>query len=106
METNEVTKLALDFIDKHWDVIDKERVEIIKSKDDFKQKIMNNYVEACWVVSEVMRWGCENDYLQPYLVDCDDHFVIKIDNKYFKWDRNTFTFQEATPKHKTVLYFD
>jgi hypothetical protein len=103
---NEITKLAIGFIKDHWNELDRNRLNIIKSKSEFIKEIGYNYETACWVFSELMKWATKKDYTSCYTVECENHYVIKLNNKYFKWIHNKDIFEEVFPKEKTVIYFD
>lgn len=104
---NPIKKLAIDFIESHWDEIDLKKVEIT----DFKQKFINKIVKqddlAWWVVIEVMNWGCKKNYLEEHIVSREygSYCVIKIDDRYFQ-PTETFHYKEVFPKTKTVIYFE
>jgi hypothetical protein len=102
---NEITKLAVDFLNAHWDEINLEKCGIDDySKEKLLKEVKKNYYDACWVVSEVMNWGCEKSYLAEYIIECEEWLVIKIGDKYWKYDSDGFV--NAIPKTKTVLYFE
>lgn len=104
---NEVTKLAIEFVSENWDKIDRKRIETINNtKEDFIKEIQNDYYTACWVLTEVMSWGADKDYIEKYKVENEEEiFVIKIEDKYFKINYETYYLDECEPKYKTIMYF-
>ena len=103
---NKVQILAISFIENHWDEMDKKRLDLTETKEEFLKLIQNDYHMACWVVTEAMNWGCEIDYGKEYLVEWQGDFsVFKIDETYFKYDSKTHTLIEVEPKFKQVIYF-
>lgn len=104
---NEVTKLAVDFVSNNWDKINREKIETLKSsKKSFIKEIKEDYYIACWVLTEVMSWGADKNYIKEYQVESeDDIFVVKIQDKYFRINFETYCLDECEPKFKTVIYF-
>lgn len=104
---NEVTKLAIKFVSENWDKIDLKKIESIDStKEDFIKEIQEDYYTACWVLTEVMSWGADKDYIEEYRVDNEEGiFVVKINDKYFKINFETYCLDECEPKYKTIVYF-
>lgn len=104
---NEVTKLAIEFVSKNWDKIDRKRIETLhNTKEDFIKEIKEDYYTACWVLTEVMSWGADKDYIEEYEVDNEEEiFVVKINDKYFKINFETHCLDECEPKYKTIIYF-
>jgi hypothetical protein len=104
---NKVTKLAVEFIENHWEEIDLKKVGISShSKQSFLAEIVTNYYSAGWVLNEVMSWGLDIDYIKEYQVETEGAFlVLLIDNSYFRFDCKTHLFVEVEPKFKTIMYF-
>ena len=104
---NEVTKLAIEFISENWDNINLKSINYESvSKKQFLKEIKEDYYTACWVLTEVMSWGADKDYIEEYRVDNEeDIFVVKINDKYFKINFETYCLDECEPKYKTIMYF-
>ena len=104
---NEVTKLAINFVSENWYKIDKEKMEIVhNTKEAFIKEIKKEYYIACWILTEVMSWGADKDYIKEYEVENEeDIFVIKLNDKYFKINFETYCLDEIIPKYKTITYF-
>lgn len=104
---NKITKLAIEFIENHWQDIDLEKTELTSyNKQSFIKEVADEYYTAGWVLTEVMSWAFDEDYLQDYQVETEAEFlVLLIDNSYFKFDCDTCLFVEVEPKFKTVMYF-
>lgn len=104
---NEVTQLAIKFVSKNWDKIDRKRIETLhNTKEDFIKEMKEDYYTACWVLTEVMAWGADKDYIEEYRVDNEEGiFVVKINDKYFKINFETYCLDECEPKYKTIVYF-
>lgn len=102
-----IKKLAIDFIESHWDEINLQKVEIADTKQKFINKLKKQDDLAWWVVTEVMSWGCKIDYLKDYIVSWEDgqYCVIKSEGRYFQNDGN-FHYKEVFPKTRTVIYFE
>ena len=96
--------IATEFVENHWDEIDKKRTDIRDSKEYVLNFIQNDVYEASWIISEVMAWGCDKNYLKEYKIYCEDALVISIEGKYFKFKGDCF--EPVKPKKKTVIYFD
>lgn len=103
-----ITNLATKFIEEHWDEIDLKKVEITGTKEEYLKEISNFYI-ACWVISEVMSWGCKINYHKQYEVETESastHYgVIKIEDTYFMMT-DDWIYVEVKPKFKTVIYFE
>ena len=104
---NEITKLAINFVSNNWDKINRQKIETIHtSKESFIKEIKEDYYIACWVLTEVMSWGADKNYIKEYQVESeDDIFVVKIQDKYFRINFETYCLDECEPKYKTVIYF-
>lgn len=103
-----VTKYALNFIKNHWDEINKERCEIT-SKRKLNAEIKADPAMAAWVLTEVMSWGCEKDYLDDLRVEHpkeEEQLIIKIKKQYFKYDYKKYEFEECFAKTKKIVYFE
>ena len=62
---------------------------------------------AGWIITEVMNWGTPIDYIKEYMVENDEeHFIIKIDERYFALDYENIHFKEVFPKKIEKLIFD
>ena len=102
-----IQKLAIAFLNKNWDLIDKEKTEITVTKSALIKQIKTESWVAGWIVTEVMSWGCDTNFLKSYEVECDDHFVIKIGKSYFQLVKGSYHyFKKVKPKFKKVAYFD
>lgn len=104
---DEVTNLAIKFVSENWNKIDRKKIETIhNTKEDFIKEIKKEYYTACWVLTEVMSWGADKNYIKQYKVENEDEiFVVKIDEKYFKINFETYCLDECEPKYKTIMYF-
>lgn len=104
---NEVTKLALSFVEDHWQEINLEDIDLSGyTKNNLLKEIKENYCIASWVLTEVMSWGTEKDYIKEYVVENEEEiFVVKLDNKYFKINFETCCLDECEPRYKTTMYF-
>lgn len=104
---NEVTKLAIGFVSENWDKIDLKSIDYEGvSKKQFIKEIEQDYYTACWVLTEVMSWGADKDYIEEYRVENEEEiFVVKINDKYFKINYETHCLDECEPKYKTIMYF-
>lgn len=104
---NEVTKLAVSFVLKNFNKISLKRIDSEHyAKKSFIKNIKEDYYIACWVLTEVMSWGADKDYIKEYQVkNEEDIFAIKIDSKYFKINYQTFLLDECKPKYKIVTCF-
>lgn len=102
-----LVNLAISFLENHWDEIDLKGTEIEQSKMDFIKKVAKSPYLTSWVISEVMSWGCNEDYLKKYEIDYPDFFVIQVDNKFFKMN-SEYIFERIEPKTrvKTEIYFE
>ena len=100
-------KLAYSFVDDHWDEIDLKKVEIKQSKFSFLRELKTNESTCWWVVSEVMSWGCKQDYLKEFIASWEDgeYMVVKAHDKYYQND-GRFGYKEVFPKTRTVTYFE
>jgi len=103
---NPIKKLAINFIEKHWNEIDLKKVEITDPKQKFINKLVKQDDLAWWVVTEVMSWGCAIDYYKDLIVSQEDgeFSVLKCEGRYFQNDGN-FYYKEVFPKTRTLIYF-
>lgn len=103
-----ITDFAVNFLKNHWNEIQRVDAKYL-AKDKLSQikKVKEDYTEACWIISEIMSWGCVKDYLAEITVSAynDEKLYIKIKNKYFMYNSTTCLFEEVMPKYKKVLYF-
>ncbi len=104
---NEVTKLAIEFVSENWDKINLKSIDYEGvSKIQFIKGIKQDYYIACWVLTEVMSWGADKDYIEEYRVDNEEGiFVVKLNDKYFKINFETYCLDECEPKYKIIMYF-
>ena len=105
---NEVTKLALEFVEVNYNNINLEKIDYIVTKEQFLQEIKDDYYIATWVLTEVMSWGMKDrkNYIKQYEIDNEEGiFVIRLNDKYFKINFETYCLDECEPKYKTILYF-
>lgn len=108
-----ITNLATKFIEEHWDDITNKDAKQLNynqvSKDEMLEAIQNDYEIACWVISEIMSWGCKINYHEQYEVETDPnttHYgVIKIEDTYFMMS-DDYVYVKVEPKFKTVIYFE
>lgn len=103
-----VKNLAISFIENHFEELNLEKCDL---KGYNKKQVINQckkeYWFACWVITELMSWGLDKDYLSEYVVEHEgDFLVIKIKDKYYRINFQTHCFDEAEVKIKTVYYFD
>lgn len=65
---------------------------------------------AGWIITEVMNWGTPINYIKEFKVENDeDHFIIKIDERYFAIDyENIYYLKEVFPRKVIIekLIFD
>lgn len=105
-----VTDLAIRFVEEHWDEITNKHGKQINynqvSKDEMLEAIKADYDIAGWIISEVMSWGCNKNYLRQYIIEGDsDEHVIKVEDTYFRMSDN-YNYVKVEPKFKTVVYFE
>ena len=101
---NPVKQKAVEFLEEHWDEIDKKDTEITDSKEKFIDKVKESDPLAWWVLTEVMYWGCKKNYLKEFIVQ-EDPWTIKIGNQYFQVSQFD-EYKEVFPKMKTIPYFE
>jgi hypothetical protein len=92
---------AINFIENHFNEIDLKKCDWnIKTKEQAIKEIKMNDYMAGWIITEVMNWGTPIDYAKEYKVENDDdHFIIKIENRYFAIDyKNVHYLKEVFPK--------
>jgi len=100
-----IDSFAINFIENHFDEIDLKKCDWnITTKEQAIKEIKKNDYMAGWIITEVMNWGTPTDYAKQYKVENDEeHFIIKIDNRYFALDyENIHQFKEVFPK-KVVI---
>lgn len=101
-----------DFISEKWDRVDTKKCEITQSKEKFLKEVRTNFETACWVLTEVMDWAMDKNIFKEMIEyeDPDGKFrVFKLGGEYIKIITNkdyTHTVSFATPKRKTVIYFE
>lgn len=101
MRNKILDEFVINFIKNHFDEIDLKKCEwYIKSKNQAIKEIKKNDYMAGWIITEVMYWGTPIDYTKEIKVENDkEHFIIKINNKYFALDyENVHYFKEVYPK--------
>lgn len=103
-----IKKLAKDFINTHFDEFDLKKCDLEGyTKSKVIKEINREYWFACWIVTEVMSWGLQENYLKPYVVEHEgDFLVIKVDDMYFKLNYETYCFDETEAKTKVISYFE
>lgn len=104
-----IQKMAINFINEHWDEIDKKKTEIFVSKEKFIKEIKSNLHTAAWVITEVMSWGCEKDYIRPQLIESNDEeagWIIKVGRSYYRSIPTQELFKKVKPKVKKILVFE
>ena len=110
MENKLITDLATNFIEEHWDDIIEDDAKKINyelvSKAEMLETIQKHYDIAGWVISEVMDWGCKENYMKQYLIEYSiDKHVIRVEDTYFTMS-DDFIYVEVKPKFKRVMYFE
>jgi hypothetical protein len=102
-----------EFVYKNWDKIDHKKCELdIATKEKFLKEVKKYFETAMWVITDVMSWGMEKNYLTEMEVYSDDYaafWVFKVNGRYIKVIMNkdhTHTVSFAEPKTKTVTYFE
>jgi hypothetical protein len=51
----------------------------------------DDYDTIGWVVMELMRWGCDINYQEPYFhSNIENDLIIKVDNKYYGYSGENF----------------
>ena len=105
---NEVTRMAIDFIENYFEKFDLKRCDLEGySKKKAVSECKKEYWFSCWVLSELMSWSLEEDHLKKYVVEHEgDFLVLKIEDKYFKYSLQTYCFEETFNKTKIVNYFE
>lgn len=105
---NEITKLAVNFIENHFEQFDLKKCDLENySKKQTLKECKKEYWFACWVVTELMSWGLEKDYLELYMVEHDgDFLVMKVSDMYFRINFETHCLDEVEVKTKIVSYFE
>lgn len=111
MRNKILDKLAINFIENHFDEIDLNKCEWnVKSKKEAIKEIKKKDKLTGWIITEVMSWGTPIDYIKEYKVENDkDIFIIKIRQKYFALDyEKIHYFKEVFPKKVIIekLIFD
>ena len=113
MENKEklLTNFAVSFIEDHWNEIDLVKTDIVDTKEELINQLKNDYRLCEWIISEVMSWGCDKDYLSELEVkdNISEDTVWKIGDKYFIWQitvKYLGSLKEVFPKTKTVIYFE
>ena len=100
-----------DFVDTHWDNIDKEKCQLFETKKVFLEKVKTNVQDAMWVLVEVCDWSADEKYLKELFIHVDNSFsVLKIGEDYIKaefdWLNHNYTLSFTEQKTKTVTYFE
>lgn len=105
---NEITKLAINFIEAHFEQFDLKKCDLENyTKKQALKECKKEYWFACWVVTELMSWSLEKDYLEPYTVDHDgDFLVMKVNDKHFRINFETHCLDEVEVKTKIVSHFE
>jgi len=90
---NEVTKLAKEFVQKHFSLISLENLDIKDfTKSRLLKEIEEDYSTACWVLTEVMSWGMkdDNNYIKQYQVENEDGIpkTFKLQNQHVRFFYN------------------
>ena len=100
-------EIAVNFIKEHWKDIVKEKCEIKETKTEFLELLSRDRDLEYWVITELMSWGCDKNYLLPYVVEHenkDEYNVYKFGNKFYQWGGMWFI--ETTPTYKQILIFE
>jgi len=103
----EITKLSVNFIEKYFEEFDLKECDLEGyTKKQTISQCKKEYWFACWVITELMSWGLDKDYLREYRVDHEgDFLVIKVDDMYFKINFDTHCFDKVQAKTKISLLF-
>lgn len=101
MRNKTLDKFTIDFINNHFEELDLEKLDwkVNEIKDAIKEIKKNDFM-AGWIITEVMSWGCNKNYQKEITVENEEeHFIVKIDNRYFALDYdNIHYFYEVFPK--------
>lgn len=109
MRNKILDEFVINFINNHFNEIDLKRVEWkVKTKEQAINEINKNADMASWIITEVMSWGTPINYIEEFKVENDeDHFIIKVNDKYFAIDYNdTRYFIEVFPTKVEKLVFN
>lgn len=102
-------KVVIEFINNHWHEVVNLRDDENFTKREILKLVKNDRIYLEWVFGEIMFWGCEIDYLTPFIIqhyDDDEYDVYKIKNKYYKYDHDTQQYEELKMKYINVLCFE
>lgn len=101
MRNKILDSFAINFIENHFNEIDLKKVDWnIKTRQQAIKEIKKNDYMAGWIITEVMSWGTPINYTKQYKIENDEeHFIVKIDDRYFALDyENNNYFKEVFPK--------
>ena len=102
-------KFAANFIKKHFDELNLEKLEWdVKTVNDATRDIKKYDYMSSWIITEVMAWGTQTDYIEQHTLDNEEErFLIKIGRTYFAVDfDNVGYLKEVRLKYKKVAYFE
>ena len=100
---NELITLATMLIYTFYHTIKPDDSYVIESKEELLEKILNNDEQLIgWVLTELMVWGCDKNYMQHYMVNQDQvhpynkgEFIFFAENKYYKPSGENFKLKEV-----------
>lgn len=114
---NDIIQFVIDFINKHWDDIDKKEFLLVETKSELIDKIKTDPTILAWVIIELMTLGIEEDYLKDYVIqEAQDWegLVIEIKkNVFYQLDNDPdlgLVFKRVKPKYtiqfEPIKYYD
>jgi hypothetical protein len=101
MRNEVLDNFVIKFIENHFKEINLKKLDWSpKNKKEAIAEIKAKDFMAGWIITEVMSWGTETDYQKDIIVDNDeDHFIIKIEGRYFAIDHDhVHYFNEVFPE--------
>ena len=112
-----VTEYAIQFVKDHWEEILQYRnfdtLGISNKLSEFIKEVESDINTAGWVSTETMTWVLSYNYYKDLIVykfddDSEWFTVLKINDNYIKWKytNNTYIFEFAELKTKTITYFE
>lgn len=105
MRNKILDKFAIDFINKNFEKIDLKKLCWEVTKLEAIKEIKENDFMAGWIITEVMSWGCEKDYLEEIRIK-EDPLIIKVKGNFFQLDPSDFhCFYEVIEKEVKHIEF-
>ena len=112
-----VTEYTIQFVKDHWEEITNykhfETLGISNKLSEFIKEVESDINTAGWVSTETMTWVLSYNYYKDLIVyefddDSEWFTVLKINDNYIKWKytNNTYIFEFAELKTKTITYFE